>query len=451
MTKRVRFAPSPTGFLHIGNARAAVLNWLFAQKYDAEYMLRLDDTDHERSTKEFADQISKDLAWLGIKPHSFAKQSDRLDRYNEAIEFLKAQGHLYPCYETPDELDFKRKRQLARGEPPIYDRAALALSDAEKVTLEAKGIMPHWRFKLVDEDVSWEDGIRGKVLFQGRNMSDPVLIKTDGQPVYTLASVVDDIDFQMTDIIRGEDHVTNSAVQLQIFMALGGNPASIRLSHFSLITNATGQGFSKREGSLSLKTLAEDGLDSMTIVSLIARLGTSTQIYPTHNMRELIDEFDLDHFSRSSPKFDPNDLIKLNQTLLHHMPYDVAQGRMSPSQLERMSVQLWQVIQGNISKISEVEEWADIVQNGPKSIQGTMDKTVIQKALECYPSEKMFDEQTWTRWTAAISEALGIKGKSLYLPLRLALTGAEHGPQMQLLLPIIGTDSVRKRLEDTLV
>jgi glutamyl-tRNA synthetase len=450
MTKRVRFAPSPTGFLHIGNARAAVLNWLFAQKNDAEFMLRLDDTDHERSTQEFADQILKDLTWLGIKPHAFAKQSERLDRYRQAIELLKAKGYLYPCYETPDELDFKRKRQLARGEPPIYDRGALALSDAEKGALEAQGLMPHWRFKLEDADVSWQDGIRGAVLFQGRNMSDPVLIKTDGQPVYTLASVVDDIDFQMTDIIRGEDHVTNSAVQLQIFMALGGDPQSIRLSHFSLITNATGQGFSKREGSLSLKTLAESGLDPMTIVSLIARLGTSTQIHPTHNMQELIDEFSLDHFSRSSPKFDPSDLMKLNQTLLHHMPYEVAQERLSLEQHKVMTPQLWQAIKGNITQISQVDEWIDVVHNGPKPIQDDVDKMVIQKALECYPVEPIFDEQTWSCWTTIISQAAGVKGKALYLPLRLALTGVHHGPQMQLLLPIIGADSVRKRLEDAL-
>ena len=450
MTKRVRFAPSPTGFLHIGNARAAVLNWLFAQKNDAEFMLRLDDTDQERSTQEFADQILKDLTWLGIKPHAFAKQSQRLDRYRQAIDLLKAKGHLYPCYETSDELDFKRKRQLARGEPPIYDRAALALSDAEKVALEAQGVVPHWRFKLSESDVSWQDGIRGTVLFQGRNMSDPVLIKTDGQPVYTLASVVDDIDFKMTDIIRGEDHVTNSAVQLQIFMALGGDPHSIRLSHFSLITNATGQGFSKREGSLSLKTLAESGLDPRTIVSLIARLGTSTHIHPTYVMQELIDEFSLDHFSRSSPKFDPNDLVKLNQTLLNHMPYEVAQERLSLDQKKAMTAQLWQAIQGNITQIGHVDEWIEVVQTGPKPHQETVDQVVIQKALECYPVETLFDEQTWPSWTAAIGQATGLKGKALYLPLRLALTGVPHGPQMQLLLPIIGAHSARKRLEDAL-
>lgn len=444
--KRVRFAPSPTGLLHIGNARAAVLNWLFAKKFGASFLLRMDDTDRERSQAIYGEQIHQDLAWLGIVPDAFAKQSDRFVRYGQVTEALKASGRLYPCYETPDELEFKRKLQLGRGAPPSYDRSALSLTKEEKAALEAQGLKPHWRFLLEDSEISWQDGIRGLVTFQAKNLSDPVLVKADGLPVYTLASVVDDIDFGVTDIIRGEDHVTNSAVQLQLFGAIGANVKNIRMAHFSLVSDARGAGFSKREGSLSLKTLAEQGVCSMTIVSLMAQLGTCHDIHPTWNMNELVEGFDFSNFSRSSPKFDPDDLPKLNQILLHHMPYEVA-CQAFPQEMEGVSDALWMAIRGNLDKVVDVKLWRTIIYDSLDVQLEGINTEVITAALELFPQEQPFDENTWREWTQNISAKVGLKGKALYLPMRQVLTGVDHGPEMRWLLPLMGADEALIRLK----
>ena len=445
--KRVRFAPSPTGLLHIGNARAAVLNWLFAKKQGASFLLRMDDTDQERSEESYIQQIHADLAWLGIVPDEYAQQSDRFARYGQVVEALKASGRLYPCYETPDELEFKRKLQLSRGLPPSYDRSALSLTAAERQGLEAQGLKPHWRFLLEDGDISWMDGIRGLVTFQAKHLSDPVLVRADGFPVYTLASVVDDMDFQVTDIIRGEDHVTNSAVQLQLFEAIGADISGIRMAHFSLVSDAKGAGFSKREGSLSLKALAEQGICAMTIVSLMAQLGTNHDIHPTWDMNALIQGFDLSNFSRSSPKFDPDDLGKLNQVLLHHMPYEVAKASFPGDVAVYITEALWMAIRGNIEKMADVRMWHHIIDDQPEAPQGDINGQVIAAAIDLFPTTVPFDENTWSVWTQAIGAQVGLKGKALYLPLRQALTGLDHGPEMRGLLPLMGADKVLARLK----
>ena len=447
--KRVRFAPSPTGFLHIGNARAAVLNWLFAKKYEASFLLRMDDTDQERSQEVYAQQIHEDLAWLGILPDLYVKQSDRFGRYEEMTQFLKDSGRLYPCYETPEELAFKRKLALGRGEPPIYDRGALSLSPGERAALEAQGLKPHWRFRLTEGEVRWVDDIRGPVSFQGKHLSDPVLVKADGLPVYTLASVVDDWDLEVTHIIRGEDHVTNSAVQLQLFEAIGADVSRIHMAHFSLVSDAKGAGFAKREGSLSLKSLAEQGICSMALVSLMAQLGTCHDVHPTWDRAALIEGFDFKNFSRGSPKFDPDDLVKLNQILLHHMPYEKAQ-ELLPADLKKVIQEpLWMAVRGNLETLQEIAQWHQLVYEGPQGAMGAVNQEVIAVALALFPKAP-FDDTTWGAWTKDVGAQLGLKGKPLFMPLRQALTGLDHGPEMRLLLPLMGAEEVRRRLERVL-
>ncbi|MBX9977718.1 MAG: glutamate--tRNA ligase, partial [Alphaproteobacteria bacterium] len=309
---KVRFAPSPTGYLHIGNIRTALINWLFAKKNGGHFLLRMDDTDLERSKPEYELAIIENLEWLGLTHDSFFKQSDRFDRYKEVMDKLIAAGRLYPCYETPEELEFKRKRQLGRGEPPRYDRAALKLTIEEKQALEAQGLKPHYRFLLEDKDVSWHDLSRGDVYFGPGTLSDPVLVRADGAYLYTLTSVVDDVDFEVTHILRGEDHVTNTAVQVQLFEALGRVSGTITFSHTTLLMDKDGSGLSKRIGSLSVGEMRAQGLEPMAICSLLARLGTSLPVQPVLTMDELASHFDLGTFSRNAPRFDLDELKEMN-------------------------------------------------------------------------------------------------------------------------------------------
>jgi glutamyl-tRNA synthetase len=452
MTIRVRFAPSPTGLLHIGNARAALINWLFARHHQlkghqAQFLLRLDDTDLERSSNEFARAIEEDLSWLGITYDLFAKQSDRFDRYDEMRDSLIASGRLYPCYETVEELDFKRKRQLSRGEPPIYDRSALQLTDAERRAYEQEGRRPHWRFKLEPKPMVWTDLVRGPTEFHGDRLSDPVLVRADGAYLYTLTSVVDDIDFKISHIIRGEDHVTNTAVQIQLFEALGRDPETICFAHTTLLLDAQGGPLSKRLGSLSLKSLRELGIEPMAINSLLARLGTSLPVEPRLTMVELAADFDLTTFSRTPPRFDPHELETLNQKLLHHMPFDLVRERLHHLGHQQINDHIWQVIHGNISKFSDVAEWEDICFG---TITPTIeDKEYIALAKKYLPPEPWTD-QTWSLWTQHLKEITGRKGKQLYMPLRQALTGHDHGPEMKDLLPIIGYRRTVERLSTKL-
>ncbi len=439
MSVKVRFAPSPTGKLHVGNIRAALVNWLFAQQQGGEFILRVDDTDVERSTKENEDAIRADLTWLGLSWDETFRQSERFERYNEVVAMLKEAGRLYPCYETADELDMKRKIQMGRGMPPVYDRAALELTDEEKAALEAEGRKPHWRFKLnTPARVEWTDLIRGDVSIDLEALSDPILIREDGSFLYTLPSVVDDVDYGITHIVRGEDHVTNSAVQVQIFEAVGGTAPE--MAHFALMTGKGGEGLSKRHGAMSIEEYrTESGLEPMSIVSLIARVGTSEPIEPFTEVQPLVDGFDFGKFSRSTAKLDPADLDVLNAKILHASSYEAVKER-----LPGVSQEFWNVVQPNVSKLSDVADWQAIVE-GPV-VPKIEDAGHIAKVRDLLPEGDITPE-TWGIWTGNIKEELGVKGRALFMPLRQAITGQDHGPDMGVLLPLIGRERVLERLD----
>jgi glutamyl-tRNA synthetase len=434
----LRFAPSPTGRIHIGNSRTAILNWLYARKSGGSFVLRYDDTDLERSKPEFATGIAQDLDWLGIKPDRVEYQSRRFDVYRAAAEKLKAAGRLYACYETADELERRRKRQLARHQPPVYDRAALELSDEDRQALEAQGRKPHWRFKLEHRIVEWNDLIRGPQHIDTTNLSDPVLVRGDGTYLYTLPSVVDDIDFAITHVIRGEDHVVNTAVQIELYEALGGRAPTF--AHHSLLTGADGQGLSKRLGSLSIASLREQGLEAMAVVSHAALLGTSDSIHPCADYRELIDGFDLHKLSRAPARFDENELRGLNARLLHMLPYAAVKDRL-PFGDEAF----WLAVRGNLSTLADAQHWHNIVSGTVTPVIADEDRDFISIAARLLPAAPWTSE-TWRAWAESIKAETGRRGKALFMPLRLALTGLDHGPELALLLPLIGREQTMKRL-----
>lgn len=434
----VRFAPSPTGRIHIGNARTAILNWLFARKTGGQFVLRYDDTDMARSTEEFTRGIAEDVAWLGIVPDRIEHQSQRFARYDDVAAQLKAAGRLYPCYETADELDRRRKRQLARGLPPVYDRAALKLSAAERIRLESEGRRPHWRFKLDGRPVEWTDLIRGPQHIDTASLSDPVLVREDGSYLYTLPSVIDDIDFGVSHVIRGEDHVVNTAVQIEITEALGGRVSAY--AHHSLLTGADGKGLSKRLGSLSIAAMREAGLEAMAVVSHAALLGTSENIHPCADYHELIDSFDLAKLSRAPARFDEAELAHLNAKLLHHLPWEAVRDRLGYG-----SEGFWNAVRGNVNKLSDSMIWFDIIRNRINPVVSEEERGFIAEAKSLLPPEP-WDSSTWKAWTEAVKTATGRKGKPLFMPLRLALTGLDHGPELAQLLPLIGREKALERL-----
>ncbi|MBL4907417.1 MAG: glutamate--tRNA ligase [Sneathiella sp.] len=438
MTAKFRFAPSPTGYLHVGNARLALINWLFAKKVGGSMVLRLDDTDAERSTDEYAQGIQDDMQWLGLEWDELKKQSDRSADYDTAFEKLKAAGRLYPCYETGEELDYKRKRQIARKLPPVYDRSALKLSAEEKAALEADGHQPHWRFLLDQDVVAWEDEVRGHVEVDCASMSDPVLIRTDGRPLYHLPSVVDDIDFAITHVIRGEDHVSNTALHIQIFKAL--DAAKPKFAHLPLLMGPDGGPLSKREGSQSLRELRETGLDPMSINSLLARLGTSDNIEVREDLAAVIAGFDISRFSRAAAKFDPAELKKLNAKILHAMPWEAAKDKLA---IDGAHEAFWLAIRGNIETVVEAKSWWTVVDGAITPV--VEDAPFLKSAAELLPAGE-FDEGSWKIWTGAVKDGLGVKGKALFMPLRQALTGQSHGPEMNKMLPLIGRDKTLARL-----
>jgi glutamyl-tRNA synthetase len=439
VTSLVRFAPSPTGRIHIGNSRTAILNWLFARKSGGQFVLRYDDTDLERSKQEFAEGIAQDLDWLGIKPDRIEYQSKRFDNYRAAAERLKAAGRLYACYETADELERRRKRQLARHLPPVYDRAALELSDHYRQALEAEGRKPHWRFKLEHRIVEWSDLIRGPQHIDTTNLSDPVLVREDGTYLYTLPSVVDDIDFGITHVIRGEDHVVNTAVQIELFEALGGKAPNF--AHHSLLIGTDGQGLSKRLGSLSIASMREQGLEAMAVVSHAALLGTSHSIHPCADYRELIDGFDLHKLSRAPARFDENELRGLNARFLHLLPYRAVMDRLASG-----DEAFWLAVRGNLSTLADARYWHDVVSGGAVTpVIAPEDRDLIKAAARLLPPAPWTGE-TWKSWTEAVKDETGRKGKALFMPLRLALTGLDHGPELALLLPLIGRHRTLERL-----
>lgn len=438
MAIKTRFAPSPTGLLHVGNARTALVTWLFARSVQGSFLLRLDDTDQERSTEAFAEALQRDLEWLGLDHDAFARQRDRKAIYDAAIEKLKADGRLYPCYETPEELGLKRKTLLSRGLPPIYDRAALSLTDAQKRRYEAEGRSPHWRFLLKHDPIEWNDLIRGPVRFEGKDMSDPVLIREDGTPLYHICSVVDDADFGVTHIVRGEDHVSNTAAHVQMFEALGATPPIF--AHLPLISDAEGGKLSKRLGSLSLQSLRdEEGIEPMAVASLLARLGTSLPIEPFREMNGLVESFSFERFSRSTPKLDPEDLLRLNAKILHDTPYEEVKDRLP----ESMDADFWMAIRPNISRIQDAQDWWQVARGPVSPI--IEDPDYLKQAASLLPADP-WDSATWQVWTDNLKGQTGRKGKALFMPLRKALTGMEHGPELGTLLPLIGPERTRERL-----
>lgn len=441
MTVRVRFAPSPTGRLHAGNIRTALINALFARKHKGSFILRLDDTDRERSTAAFAQGIEDDVSWLGIEWSERVRQSDRIALYDAAVERLKDQARLYPAYETPEELQLKRKRQLARGKPPVYDRAALNLSDDDKAKLEAEGRRPHWRFLLEPRDVVWEDLVRGRQHVDAASLSDPVLIRADGTYLYTLPSVADDIDLAVTHVVRGEDHVANTAPQIQLFEALGAECPGF--GHHNLLVGADGQALSKRDRALSIEGMRDEGLEAMAVVSYSATIGTSDPVTPQASIDALIEVFDFGKLSRAPARFDVDELRLLNAKLLHALPFEAVSGR-----LEAMGVSggagFWDAVRGNLQILADAGDWWGVVMGpiGP----------VIEDAGFCAAAAKLlppepWNEDSWGVFTAAVKAETGAKGKALFHPLRLALTGQARGPELKQLLPFIGLDRAKARLE----
>lgn len=436
----VRFAPSPTGYLHIGNLRPALFNWLYAKAHGGRFILRYDDTDRERSTAEFADAIAADLAWIGIVPDLVIAQSDRLPSYDAAVETLKASGLLYPCYETPDELDRRRKRQQARGLPPIYDRAALNLSAEERASLEAAGRRAHWRFKLSGGDIAFNDLIRGEVHVRADTLSDPVLVREDGTYLYTLTSVVDDIALDVTHVIRGEDHVTNTGVQIEIWRGLGGVVPVF--AHHNLLTTSDGEGLSKRSGALSLRSLRADGFEPMAVASLATLLGTANAVEPVATLGALAAKLDLSHISRAPAKFDPGEVAALNAKLVHGLPYAHVEERLA-----KLGVgggeDFWLTIRANLVKVSDAAQWWQVATGDLPAM--TEDETMMTLAADLLPPEP-WDVQVWGLWANAVKAASGRSGKDLFLPLRRALTGRDHGPEMKSFLPFIGRERAYARL-----
>jgi glutamyl-tRNA synthetase len=441
MSVTVRFAPSPTGRLHAGNIRTALLNFLFARKTGGCLIFRLDDTDRERSTEEFAHGIREDLAWLGINYVDEVHQSARSARYAEAVERLKATGRLYPAYETPEELELKRKRQLARGRPPVYDRAALKLTEEERARFEAEGRKPHWRFKLESRDVAWDDLVRGRQHVDAASLSDPVLVRGDGTYLYTLPSVVDDIDLGITHVIRGEDHVVNTAPQIQLFEALRATTPAF--GHHSLLVNANGQALSKRDRSISIQGMREEGIEALAVASYTATIGTSDPVAPHVNLDELVRSFDFAKLSRAPARFDPAELRALNAKLLHMLPFAAVAERLEATEIGGGEA-FWEAVRGNLAVLGDAKYWWEVVQ-GPLA-------PVIESRELCHVAAGLlppepWDTETWASWSTAVKEATGVKGRALFQPLRLALTAREHGPELKQLLPLIGRERAVARLE----
>ncbi len=430
-----RFAPSPTGFLHIGNLRTALFNYLISAKAGGTFILRLDDTDPERSKEEYADGIKEDLQWLGLTWDRLERQSARLDRYEDAAQALRDSGRLYECFETPVELDLKRKKQLNMGQPPVYDRSALALSDAEKDTLRSERGAGHWRFKLDHERINWADGILGDLSIDAASVSDPVLIRGDGQFLYTLASVCDDIDYGVTNVVRGSDHVTNTAVQIQIIKALNGVVPDF--AHHSLLTGPQGEALSKRLGTLALRDLRAQGVAPMALLSLLARLGSSKPVELAQSLEEIAEGFDLSSFGSAPTKFDVNDLFPLTAKYLSGQDFSAVSGDIAALGVpDDIAEDFWNVTRENITTLSDLDEWWALCRDGADPVIEDEDAEFVAQALTLLP-DAPFTPDTWGTWTAEVKAATGRKGRGLFMPLRKALTGMGHGPDMSRLMPLL--------------
>ncbi|WHQ47053.1 MAG: glutamate--tRNA ligase [Candidatus Midichloria sp.] len=426
-----RFAPSPTGFLHVGNVRTALINWLFARSTGGKFILRIDDTDTERSETTYIEAIKRDLQWLGLEWDELFFQSERLEKYEAAKQKLIENGRLYPCYETQEELALKKKNLLSRNLPPIYDRASLKLTTSQKEQFEKQGIKPHWRFLISELAIAWNDGIKGPMSLVPGNLSDPVLIRADGSMTYTLASVVDDIEFGITNVIRGEDHLSNSAIHIQIFEAL--NARSPNLAHLSLLTSNE-QEISKRLGGFDIYSLRQVGIEPMAINSFLTKIGTSDPIYPYQNMQDLIRNFVLSDLGKSPSNYDQRELEILNAKLIHAMPYKIAKKRFETEGLDDVGEEFWEITKHNIANIREISSWWQICNT---ILEPTaMDYEITKKAATVLPKEP-WNIDTWSTWIEEVKKITKKSGKELFIPIRKALTGLESGPELKTLLILL--------------
>ncbi|WP_438721491.1 glutamate--tRNA ligase [Bartonella rochalimae] len=452
---KVRFAPSPTGYIHIGNTRIALFNWLYAKAHNGTFILRYDDTDAERSKQEYIDALMVDLEWLSIQPDEVYYQSKRFNRYDEVAEVLKQRGLLYPCYETAEELDRRRKIQLSRKLPPVYNRNALKLTLEDKKAFEDQGRKPHWRFLLPNfesnpfqtkrTEVYWDDIVKGRQMIDLASMSDPVLIREDGSYLYTLPSVVDDIDMAITHIIRGGDHVANTAAQITLFKALDAVPPIF--GHINLLTTASGEGLSKRNSDLSVRSLREDGFESMAVQCLAVLIGTSQNVQAYSNQDTLLKHFHLEDTSKSSAKFDVADLLVLNSHFVHELTYEDIKTRLEKFSIHGEQAEyFWNTVKNNITKLNDAALWWKIIHTDKSfDIISPEDRVYAQQSVHSLPDGVLNDE-SWKIWTTALQEKTGRKGKALFMPLRQALTGITHGPEMGKFLPLLGREKVVKRL-----
>lgn len=437
---KVRFAPSPTGLLHVGNARIALANWLLARRHGGAFLLRLDDTDAERSKPEYEAAIQEDLRWLGLDWDGLEKQSARLDRYEAAKEKLIKAGRLYPCFEAEDELAAKREKRRKAGKPPVYDREALKMTQDQYDRAIANGKTPYWRFLLSPRTVEWDDGVLGRRNVKLQAISDPVLIRADGTPLYTFCSVVDDIDFGITHIIRGEDHVTNTGIQLDIFESLGGRRDKVDFAHLPLLTDTDGGPLSKRLGSVSLRQLRQDGVEPAALAGYLMALGSSMD--PAPGMpAELVERYEIGRVSHSTARFDIRQMLAINKRVLHAMSFESVKPRLPEGATEAF----WNAIRGNLDLVGEAAGWWQVAAGAivPPTQEGEGD--FLRAARDALPPEP-WDETTWGAWTGALKDSTGRKGKGLFHPLRLALTGEEQGPEMKALLPLIGREKAALRL-----
>lgn len=440
---RTRFAPSPTGHLHIGNLRTAIACYLFTKKHNGEFILRFDDTDVERSREEYKDSILEDLNWLEFEVDAEYKQTDRLDLYNQKRDELIAQGKIYPCYETADELNLQRKSQAARGVPPLYDRAALNLTDEQIKAYKAEGRKPYYRFKLDDKPIKWEDGVKGSIRYNERAFSDPVVYRDNGMPTYVFCSVVDDVEMGITHIVRGEDHVTNTAVQTQMFMALTDELP--KFYHTSLFKSKEGK-ISKRIGGFEVKSLKEAGIEPMAVWNMVIKLGASSDnaIYKT--MDELVENFDLDNYGKSAVNYAFEDMERLNARYVKILSYQDVLPRLKEMEMNFISENFWESVKPNINKIEDTKEFWDICKGLKSAYISAEDRDFLKVAATVLP-DREFDEEFYSEWISALKANSGRKGKLLFMPIRLALTGQEHGPDLKSLLPLIGREEIIERLK----
>ena len=441
MTTVTRFAPSPTGLLHLGNIRTALINWLYARTNNGKFILRIDDTDLERSKDEYISQIKYDLDWLGIDFDETFNQSSRFDRYREQFEKLKADGRIYPCYETPEELERKRKLLIAAGGKQVYDRSAMELTDQQKKDYEAEGRKPHWRFLLKTERMKWDDLLKGEIDIDLTSLSDPVLFREDGVPLYTFSSAVDDIDYDITNVIRGDDHTSNTAVQVEIINALDQN--KITFAHHALLKASSGDKLSKRDNVISISSFREANMEPISILSLLATIGTSNSIELKDNIDQIKSEFKLSTISTSPGRIEIDVLDALNKKQVQKYNFSEIEERLKKID-EKIDQKFWETIRGNLNVVEDIKQWTDIVFNS-ETIKPS-DKDYIKIAMELIPDDPWNDE-TWGLWTSAIKEKTGRKGKELFLPLREAFTGLNHGPEMKLLIQLLGREKIIERVE----